>query len=227
MNRLANIENEYQNIKKHKRVLCVCSAGLLRSPTAALVLSQDPYNFNTRAAGLSPEYALVLVDDVLLKWADEIVCMEAEQKYQVEHMIKTLLPEGTKKTVYNLDIPDKFSYRNKELICLIKDKYESVLEQLEEPIGKKMNNLTVGTVVRLQVPCLGNEAGTLGVGFNDYEDGCQFIFENGDYDGFSLEEQENYLEFVRIEPSLINYKFINVVQVSRDYQDGIFNKGFK
>ena len=44
MNRLANTQNKYQG--KYKKVLCVCSAGLLRSPTAALVLSQEPFNFN-------------------------------------------------------------------------------------------------------------------------------------------------------------------------------------
>ena len=56
MNRLANSSNRYQG--EYKRVLCVCSAGLLRSPTAALVLSQEPYNFNTRAAGLDEAFAL-------------------------------------------------------------------------------------------------------------------------------------------------------------------------
>ena len=51
MNRIANSTNPFQ--KDYKRVLCVCSAGLLRSPTAAYVLSQAPYNYNTRAAGLT------------------------------------------------------------------------------------------------------------------------------------------------------------------------------
>lgn len=52
MNRIANASNKFQG--SYKRVLCVCSAGLLRSPTAALVLSKDPYNFNTRACGAVP-----------------------------------------------------------------------------------------------------------------------------------------------------------------------------
>lgn len=77
MNRLDNARNEFQG--EYKRVLCVCSAGLLRSPTTAVVLSSEPYNFNTRAAGLVREFALVPVDKVLLFWADEIVCMTADQ----------------------------------------------------------------------------------------------------------------------------------------------------
>lgn len=141
-NRLANTDNEYQNIKKYKRVLCVCSAGLLRSPTAAFVLSQEPYNFNTRAAGVSSEYALIQIDDALLKWADEIVCMEAEHSHHVKHLIEKLLPEGVEKPVYNLGVPDMFKYRDPELIKWIKERYEFVTTQPKEPIIKKDNEDT-------------------------------------------------------------------------------------
>ncbi len=85
-NRKRNSGNPYQG--EFKRVLCVCSAGLLRSPTAAMVLSQDPFNFNTRAAGIVPNYALIPVDEVLLEWADEIVCMELEHKIMLEMLTK-------------------------------------------------------------------------------------------------------------------------------------------
>ena len=60
MNRLANTHNPYQG--DFKKVLCVCSAGLLRSPSTAFVLSQDPFNFNTIAAGINEDYALIVVD---------------------------------------------------------------------------------------------------------------------------------------------------------------------
>lgn len=114
MNRLANSSNRYQG--KYRRVLCVCSAGLLRSPTAAWVLSNPPFNFNTRAAGLDSEFALIPVDDVLLRWADEIVCMTKSQ----EDELKRLVPE---KDVTNLDIPDEFEYRDEELVRLVREKY--------------------------------------------------------------------------------------------------------
>ena len=113
MNRLANTQNKYQG--KYKKVLCVCSAGLLRSPTAALVLSQEPFNFNTRAAGLNSEYALIQVDDVLIEWADEIVCMGLDQKMALENV--------TEKPIINLDLPDDFEYRNPKLMDLIKQAY--------------------------------------------------------------------------------------------------------
>lgn len=111
-NRLHNIKNQFQG--PYKKVLCVCSAGLLRSPTAAVVLSQEPFNFNTRAAGIG-DYALVKVDDVLLEWADEIVCMDMDQ---VEQLVKM-----TDKVITCLEIPDKYDYRQPELVALIKERY--------------------------------------------------------------------------------------------------------
>jgi len=115
MNRLANSKNPFQG--KYKKVLCVCSGGILRAPTAALVLSQEPYNFNTRSAGLATEFALVPVDDVLLHWADEIVCMDDRQAQQILDMI------DEPKSIVVLGIPDIYGYRDSELIEAIKASY--------------------------------------------------------------------------------------------------------
>lgn len=117
MNRLGNCDNPWQG--SYKRVLCVCSAGLLRSPTAAWVLSQEPYNFNTRAAGLTKEFALIPVDKVLLAWATEVVCMNSEQAEKLREMA------GDDKPIVNLSIPDTFGYRNPDLIELIKSRYDA------------------------------------------------------------------------------------------------------
>ena len=120
MNRMGNAKNEYQT--DVKKVLCICSAGLLRSPTTAVVLSQEPYNYNTRAAGIVEEYALVPVDEVLIHWADEIVC--------VEPRIETLLRDEfdvNDKHIVTLDLPDMFEYRNPVLIELIKEQYGDTL----------------------------------------------------------------------------------------------------
>ena len=122
MNRLCNAKNQFQG--PFKRVLCICSAGLLRSPTAALVLSQEPFNFNTRAAGIEDDFALVVVDDVLLEWADQIVCMQPDQKVRLEAM--------TDKPVFCLDIKDSFRYRDSILMDMIKDKYLALTAGEEE-----------------------------------------------------------------------------------------------
>ena len=115
MNRLGNCHNKYQG--DFKKVLCVCSAGLLRSPSTALVLSQEPFNFNTRAAGISDEYALIQVDQVLLEWADIIVCMESSQKRELDFQLSKFKMQ---KEVINLNIPDSFEYRDPQLLKIIK-----------------------------------------------------------------------------------------------------------
>ena len=115
-NRLGNCTNPFQG--NRKKVLCVCSAGLLRSPTAAYVLSNEPYGFNTRAAGIFPEFALIPVDRVLLKWADEIVCMDTHQTQKINSMLEEPKP------VFNLNIPDRFEFRSQELERLIAEAYE-------------------------------------------------------------------------------------------------------
>lgn len=122
MNRMANSKNEFQGA--YKKVLCVCSAGLLRSPTAAVVLSQPPYNYNTRAAGIVNQFALVPVDEVLIHWADEIVCMEMDQA--------DLLSATTKKPIICLNIEDSYAYRDEKLVWLIKEKYNACLEELKK-----------------------------------------------------------------------------------------------
>ena len=118
MNRLWNVSNPYQG--HYKKVLCVCSAGILRSPTAALVLSQEPFHYNTRAAGCEADYALIPVDKVLLSWADEIVVMEAWQKKHVDGMLEEFMIDNES---ICLNIPDNFEYRNEDLMQIIKDRY--------------------------------------------------------------------------------------------------------
>jgi len=115
-NRKHNSTNPYQG--DALRVLCVCSAGLLRSPTAANVLHRE-YGYNTRAAGLDKSFALIAVDDVLLHWAQEIVCMDDEQARE----IMTLGYEGR---VFSLGIEDSYEYMDEELQLKIKSRYEEV-----------------------------------------------------------------------------------------------------
>src|SRR3990167_4945553 len=110
-----NFNNNRKHMSKHpsqgsyKKVLCVCSGGLLRSPTAAYVLSQDPFNFNTRAVGLIPKYALIQIDELLIEWADEIVCMDRKHLGMLRDM-------GVKKKIICIGVKDDFVYRSPKLI---------------------------------------------------------------------------------------------------------------
>jgi len=111
MNRMANCHNQYQG--SFKKVLTVCSAGLLRSPTIAWVLSNEPYNCNVRAAGATAEYALIPVDQVLIEWADEIVCAQSTHAYQVGKLLEQFEAD---KPVHILDVSDSYPFRTPELV---------------------------------------------------------------------------------------------------------------
>jgi len=117
-NRLRNAHNSNQG--NFKRVLCVCSAGLLRSPTIAWVLSNRPYNCNTRACGSEPSYALIVLDPVLVEWAEEIVIANSEQFGPVSQLVDAI--EGPQRKIINLDLPDMYKTRSPELIRIIRQK---------------------------------------------------------------------------------------------------------
>jgi len=94
-----------------------------------------------------------------------------------------------------------------------------------------MSNLSmIGWKMKLKVACLGNLAGTIGFVFNQYKDfddqngiGVQVIFPNGKYDGFSVEEQKQFLEEVYPVLEYAGYEFQNVMQVTRDFRAGYWD----
>ena len=115
MNRMHNASNPNQT--KAKRVLCVCSAGLLRSPTMANVLHKE-FGWNTRAVGCSLDYALIEIDRVQIHWADEVWFADKEH-YEWSRQStedKTLLKDKYKVI---LNIPDKYPWGDPELEGLI------------------------------------------------------------------------------------------------------------
>ena len=111
-NRKWNAKNPNQG--KFERVLCLCSAGLLRSPTTAVIMAQK--GFNTRAAGLEKDFALIPVDDVLFEWADSVVVMDFTQAERVSEMF-----DGT---IYNFSLPDEFEYMHPDLVSLIEQRIQ-------------------------------------------------------------------------------------------------------
>jgi len=125
-NRLANTKNQFQG--EAKKVLCVCSAGLLRSPTTANVLHRE-FGYNTRAAGVSEEYGLIIVDQALLHWADEIVTMEADHFTRIQDMLDAF--DLRKKDLFCLQVPDAYDYMNPKLQEIILNRYKEVVEDGE------------------------------------------------------------------------------------------------
>lgn len=101
----------------YRRVLCVCSAGLLRSATMAWVFAQEPYGFNCRCAG-TEDYALIPVTAGLVNWCDEIICAKEHHRAKIADQFIV-----SRRKVHVLDIEDSYSYRDRDLVKLIKKRY--------------------------------------------------------------------------------------------------------
>lgn len=118
-NQLYNIGNLYQG--STKKVLTVCSAGLLRSATLQNFLIRE-YGYNVRNCGTESSYALIPISEALVLWADEIVFVNMENYKNVESSLKDL---NVLKKCYILDIPDIYAFNAPELIEECRKQYSS------------------------------------------------------------------------------------------------------
>ncbi len=108
-------DNHYQG--QDKRVLFVCTAGILRSATAARIYASK---YNTRACG-SAYYALIPISSDLILWANEIVFADLENKEEAESTYE--LPSDKIKV---LNIPDQYPYMDDRLILEFSKQYEAL-----------------------------------------------------------------------------------------------------
>ena len=97
------------------KVLFVCSAGILRSATAARIFADK---WNTRSAGSSP-IALIPVTKRLLNWADFVFFMKEENFIATSKQFDL---DEFDCFQFILDIPDNFNHMQPELIQLLKEK---------------------------------------------------------------------------------------------------------
>lgn len=102
----------------YKRVLFVCSGGMLRSATCAHWAFANK-DWNTRSAG-TMDAALPPVHANVVEWAETIYCMEDAHAT----IVKCKFPWAADK-VKVLNIPDRFYYRNPKLIEHIKKALEN------------------------------------------------------------------------------------------------------
>lgn len=109
------INNPYQG--KDKKVVFVCSAGILRSATAARIYA---HKYNTRSAG-SEDYALIPLTEHLMLWADEVVFVNS---YNHQRIVDLIDFKEFSCNVRILDIPDQHEHMAPELIQAFKDQYE-------------------------------------------------------------------------------------------------------
>ena len=113
----APYNNPYQG--DYRRLLFVCSAGLLRSATGANLYAKKGYN--TRNCG-THEYALIPLSMNLLAWAHSIIFVNSENYYDALEKFKGTNGYGelTEKSI-TLDIPDNFEYNNSKLIEIMEE----------------------------------------------------------------------------------------------------------
>ncbi len=110
------IQNHYQG--SDKKVLFVCSAGILRSATAARIYGRK---YNTRCAGTGLQYALIPLNEILMDWADEVVFVNP-YNYDQAGFYFDLVPYMDKIKV--LDIPDEYEHMDPRLINEFEQQYE-------------------------------------------------------------------------------------------------------
>ncbi len=114
--RYGAVRNPYQG--KDKKVLFVCSMGILRSATGSRIYG---HKYNTRSAG-SYDEALIQVTGPLLEWADEIVYV---QKHNYDDVVRRFGKDFDYKTKV-IDIPDNYEHMHPEIIKAYNEQYEPV-----------------------------------------------------------------------------------------------------
>lgn len=112
--------NPYQG--DDRKVVFVCSMGILRSATAARIYA---HKYNTRSAG-SWEDALIPLSDNLITWADQIVFVNKENYEQAQGRFEDdeALVNTIRDKAVVLNIPDNYEHMHPELIKSFEEQYE-------------------------------------------------------------------------------------------------------
>jgi len=100
-----------------RRVLFICGKNRRRSPTAEAIFS-GVSGFEVSSAGTASD-AECRVSTDLIEWADEIVAMESRYARQLRKQFVAALHN---KRLVILDIPDKYTYMQPELIAELQAK---------------------------------------------------------------------------------------------------------
>ncbi len=112
------VRNPYQGTDK--RVVFVCSMGILRSATAARIYA---HKYNTRSAG-SFDDALIPLTHMLMAWADELVFVNQRNFQDVTDKLDAAAYDFVASKSKILDIPDMYDHMHPELIKAFEEQYE-------------------------------------------------------------------------------------------------------
>jgi predicted protein tyrosine phosphatase len=112
------------------KLLFICSANALRSPTAEAVFSTYE-GVEAASAGINMD-AETSVSADLVEWADVVVAMEQHHAKFVQERFGYLL---RRKRVAVLGIPDRYDYMDPELVRILKEKVEPQLPRWRNEIA--------------------------------------------------------------------------------------------
>ena len=110
------VHNPYQGADK--KVVFVCSMGILRSATASRLYGKK---YNTRSAGTDAE-ALIPLTPLLIEWADELVFVNTEN-YAI-YLANKDLDILREPNIRVLDIPDEYEHMHPRLVDAFREQYE-------------------------------------------------------------------------------------------------------
>lgn len=117
-------------IEVPKRILFVCSANYIRSPTAEYVARKRGLLASSCGTARFPDFVVISISAQLVEWADVLVCMESEHTRRVMQY-----PAAKLKRVYCWNLPDDYDCAYEEpLVNIVTCKLEDTL-RLEEKAG--------------------------------------------------------------------------------------------
>ena len=111
-----------------KKLLFICEANKLRSPTAEAICNDLP-GIEAKSAGMSAA-ADKPVNKELVGWADIVFVMERRQRNRLHKLIGDLYNH---KRIVCLYVPDEYEYMDPLLISLLK-------QRLREHLGNVFEN---------------------------------------------------------------------------------------
>jgi len=117
----------YGNISQgiQKKIVFVCSVGMLRSPTAATIGSK--LGLNTRSCG-SSTLALIPLSANLIRWADWIVFMKYENYKQSKKTFQeTEFQDDLEEKSLAWDVPDIYNYMDDGLVQMLETQIKEFL----------------------------------------------------------------------------------------------------
>ncbi|MEK6324075.1 MAG: phosphotyrosine protein phosphatase [Acidobacteriota bacterium] len=105
------------------KILFVCDANRLRSPTAESIFSGYP-GIEAKSAGIGKEAGVPIATE-LLEWADLIFVMEKRHRNIIQSRFKEIY---RRKRIICLYIPDEFEFMDPDLIQLLEERVTPYLE---------------------------------------------------------------------------------------------------